>query len=332
MTRKKTTCAIEEDDPTLLSLRGFELDTHSASSLERKLKTNSSDMSARIQLLVYYWRHSYGSEAMARKQLAIVTWMIQNAAEHSILSDPCGFVDRRLNPRGYEQCKQLWLKLLRRRNCDIEVIKNAATFLRDDLRLSERLHLRAIDLQPNDPDLYRNLAFLLRLGARKNSTRMKQALAAQQQAVAKEKDSQCRRYLLDDLAEIAFDCGQWSIARKAAMKSVAEARRYRNWYTGNAIHDGHTILGRLALADGDIKTALVHLREAAKTPGSPQLNSFGPNMILAQELLAAGERKAVISYLKACKDFWKEKSRRIDTCIERIERGEIFDLPRVIDL
>lgn len=328
MTRKKRACKLSEDDPTILALRGYELEEASASKLERALKHDPTDMVSRLKLLAYYMRHSHKSKPIARKHLENVLWMIENAPNHPILSQPWASIHKSLDPAGYEKCKRLWLKQIRRAGADVAVITNAASFLHANVRLAERLYRQAIELKPNDARLYRDLAFVLRLGAPKKSERMKRAFAAQQQALATEKKAQTRRYLLDDLAEIAFDIGEWEIARKAAQKSVAQARKYRDWYTGNAIHDGNTILGRLALMEGDIKKALFYLKEASKTPGSPQLNSFGPNMVLAQDLLKQGHRKQVVSYLKACRKFWKGQSSRLDACIKAIERGETPELPK----
>jgi hypothetical protein len=48
------------------------------------------------------------------------------------------------------------------------------------------------------------------------------------------------------------------------------------------------VLGQVALRRGDAKKAASFLLAAGKTWGSPQLNSFGPNMPLANDLLAAG--------------------------------------------
>lgn len=329
MTQEKRACTIPDDDPTMLALRGYELDEASASQLERALKRDPTDLVARLKLLAYYMRHSYRSKPIARKHLANVLWLIENVPAHPILGEPWASIHRSLNPAGYEKCKRLWLKQIRRVDSDVAIVTNAASFLHANVRLAERLYRQAIEIKPNDSRLYRDLAFLLRLGARKKSERMKRAFAAQRQAVTKEKEPQMKRYLLDDLAEIAFDIGEWSIARKAAQKSVAQAMMYRDWYTGNAIHHGNTILGRLALADGDIKKALFYLKEASKTPGSPQLNSFGPNMILAQELLERRQRKPVVSYLKACKKFWEGQSTRLDACIKAIERGETPKLPKL---
>ena len=60
----------------------------------------------------------------------------------------------------------------------------------------------------------------------------------------------------------------------------------------------------MALRAGDIETAKVKLLEAAKTDGSPQLNSFGPNMSLAKELIELGERDVVLVYFELCRRFW----------------------------
>ena len=64
------------------------------------------------------------------------------------------------------------------------------------------------------------------------------------------------------------------------------------------------MLGRIALAEGKTEEAIEHLFLAADTPGSPQLDSFGPNLALAYDLLKEGESKAVIEYLEQTIHFW----------------------------
>jgi len=56
------------------------------------------------------------------------------------------------------------------------------------------------------------------------------------------------------------------------------------------------ILGRLALREGRIEDAKHHLIEAGRSPGSPQMDSFGPNVSLAKDLLERGEKEIVIEY------------------------------------
>lgn len=84
-----------------------------------------------------------------------------------------------------------------------------------------------------------------------------------------------------------------------------------DWNYGNAVHYGNLALGRSALLNGDVVEARQRLLAAGRTPGSPQLGDQGPDMTLAQELLARGEQEVVLAYLGLCDHFWirKEKNR-----------------------
>ena len=75
---------------------------------------------------------------------------------------------------------------------------------------------------------------------------------------------------------------------------------------GSAIHTGNIVLGRMALQRGDIESGKRHLLAAGKSPGSPTLCSFGPDMLLARDLLVLGEKDTVLAYLDQCQLFWNE--------------------------
>lgn len=66
---------------------------------------------------------------------------------------------------------------------------------------------------------------------------------------------------------------------------------------GNIIHNANQVLGRCALLEGKLEDAKAYLLKAGATPGSPQLDSFGPRMSLARELLEKGEKETVLRYL-----------------------------------
>jgi hypothetical protein len=104
---------------------------------------------------------------------------------------------------------------------------------------------------------------------------------------------------------------------------VALAEKHRgSWYEWTAIHDGNCILGRLALKNGDIRRAALHLSDAGKACGSPWRGSLGPKMQFAQEMLRAGQREAVVSYLESCKAFWPCNTENLSTCITQIREGK----------
>ena len=107
-------------------------------------------------------------------------------------------------------------------------------------------------------------------------------------------------------AEKLLDRGHLDRADRFARELLSLADGYRDdWNYGNAVHKGHLILGRVALSRGDTATARSELLLAGDTPGSPQLDSFGPNMRLAKELLEVGERAVVLEYFGRCRRFWQ---------------------------
>jgi len=98
-----------------------------------------------------------------------------------------------------------------------------------------------------------------------------------------------------------------------------------DWNSGNNIHHGNIILGRIALKSDKIEEAKEHLIKAGKTPGSPQLNSFGPNMTLAKELLQRHEKDVVFEYFELCSRFWKLRRDRLDRWSADVKEGKIPD-------
>lgn len=115
------------------------------------------------------------------------------------------------------------------------------------------------------------------------------------------------RFLALTHAQIpALECKDYNLAEAYAREALQLAPQFKNdWNYGNAIHNGHVVLGRLALARGDVESAGQELLLAGKTPGSPQLDSFGPNMSLAKELLEHGQREVVYQYFDECRVFWR---------------------------
>jgi tetratricopeptide (TPR) repeat protein len=226
----------------------------------------------------------------------------------------------------YEQVKEHWLKQLAAHSDNAVVIRNAARyFSHEEPDQAEELFRSAMELQPDEPDWARELAWLLRSAG---PDRSQDALGAIKLAILKQPDPQCRYYMLDDWANLAFAAGNFDEAAEAARECVGLAFSFgKDWNDGNAIHNGNCVLGRIAFRIGDTETAKMHLALAGNTPGSPQLNSFGPSMDLARELAGIGETSSVVSYLEACKTFWDEDCQHgfLAKWIEEIKQGQIPD-------
>ena len=122
-------------------------------------------------------------------------------------------------------------------------------------------------------------------------------------------------------AALTADSGEKAAAYANEML-VSAQQNPKGWNYGNAIYDGHAALGLVALRKNDIGAARKELLESGKTPGSPQLDSFGPDMTLANELLKKGERDVVIEYFGLCRSLWKSGAAQLDAWTETVRKGE----------
>ncbi len=135
------------------------------------------------------------------------------------------------------------------------------------------------------------------------------------------------RYIYaDEVALTAYLVGNLDLAFETAklaleLDNVDCNCTHYVWNHGNVVHDANMVLGLVAVARSNIELGAEHLLLAGATPGSPQLNSFGPNMRLAKTLLEAGEKDAVVKYLESCKLFWKSEDGRLDSWIAAIRGG-----------
>jgi hypothetical protein len=72
------------------------------------------------------------------------------------------------------------------------------------------------------------------------------------------------------------------------------------FHHGIGVHTAHTVLGHVALADGDVALAIDHLRISGYWPKSPP---HDPERSLAVALFDRGELEAVDDYVDACERF-----------------------------
>jgi hypothetical protein len=107
-----------------------------------------------------------------------------------------------------------------------------------------------------------------------------------------------------DLAHAALEANETELAKRHAAETLQKNTDDTNDSYGNVIHNANQILGRCALREGKLADAKAYLLKAGATPGSPQLNSYGPQLHLARELLEKGEKETVLQYLDLVSKFW----------------------------
>ncbi len=195
----------------------------------------------------------------------------------------------------------------------------------DYLDLAEQLLGKAQALDPGNQEWAQLLAQVYAQRALKGTSTEERAALARKRLETLEKGPDTIKLglsTLTDLARAAFDAGEFEKAETYARRLLEVASQNRSdFYYGAALHHGNLILGRLALRAGDVQKAKSSLLAAGRTPGGPQLSSFGPNMSLAKELLERGEKQAVLEYLELCKRFWTSPRNPLDLWIETIKSG-----------
>jgi hypothetical protein len=135
-----------------------------------------------------------------------------------------------------------------------------------------------------------------------------------------------RFYALGRAARNALKAGDTDGARKLAEELARLAPKYpTDWNYGNAIQVANQVLGRIALAAGNVTEAKRRLLASADSKGSPQMNSFGPNLQLAKDLLAKGESQTVVEYFTRCGTFWKMGADRLAAWTAAVNKGETPD-------
>jgi len=133
-------------------------------------------------------------------------------------------------------------------------------------------------------------------------------------------------YALDDAAKQSFVTGKIEDAHNYATELLTLAPKYRaDWNYGNAIQDGNIVLGRIALQEGKTNEAKQYLLDAGKSPGSPQMDSFGPNMSLARDLLKAGDQETPLQYFELCRKFWTMDRGQLDDWRNEVRAGKVPD-------
>jgi hypothetical protein len=130
-------------------------------------------------------------------------------------------------------------------------------------------------------------------------------------------------------AKSAINANNTKAATKYALQMLKENTDRKVWYYGNVFHEAHQILGLAALKEGRTSEAKKQLIEAGKTPGSPQIDTFGPNMVLAQQLLLKGEKQVVIEYLDLVAKFWAYTSPEDLKNIEKRHPGSAAGFTRM---
>ena len=313
-------------DALRLVMSGRRLTAEEAESLEKQIVQNPHDTQLRTKLLGYYSGSQFRNPSARKARQKHILWLIVNSPETEVLGIPDGALNVHFDRDAYIQGKEGWLDHVKQKPDDLKVLAHSANFFRmHDRELAIISLQKGQALDKDNPKWSRDLGHIYSLGILRESSEDKVIAAEnalEQFEIAYKLSTKSRQdALLQNLAKMALAANKTQKAKEYAEQMLNQNRA--GWNYGNNIHHGNLILGRIALRSDDLEEAKKRLIKAGETPGSPQLNSFGPNMTLALELLKKGEKEVVLKYFELCLKFWKRGKDRIQEWSTDIENDEL---------
>ncbi len=272
--------------------------------------------------LVTAWRLRSRRRRLARYLLAVVAGapaLAGSLATHFLLAGLDDAPER-------DAFRQLWVRQVEAHPGDTEVLGSAAEFVGTFDHPVERQFLRrAQALEPGRAEWHRRLgqSFLADShaadpydgGPPPEAARdaARAALAELVRALDCPLEARERRALLQELAEAAWRAGEAEWARAFGIELLAVAGD-----DAEAAHHAHGVLGLAALRRGDVPAARDHLERSV---GEQDVGVLGPDTTLARELLAAGQREAVVRFLRQCARVSTSGAGYAEQWAEQVESG-----------
>lgn len=314
-------------------VEAMNLSSEKGKQLESHLKSNPKDMHSRMKLVVYYYHQKRDMPKYQKAYWRHVLWIVKNRPLSEFITSPHVSLDPDDATDTYKRASALWKKHIESQPDNPDIYGNAADFFsgEDDERAARYLR-KAMELEPESPRWPKRLGKLFqsryRFGDGSKEQMQEWAQKSHQYFHMAEKrhDGQSLPIdLLKKLGKTALASGQTDRARTYARRYHKRAlnRKNNSWKPHqDPLHFSYLLLGRVALKEGEVEQACTYLMKAADVSPSPSLQSFGPGMSLAYELLKNGENDTVIEYLDEVNTYWKEHD-RIERWKEQIRRGEM---------
>jgi len=296
---------------TLEMLVYNELNDDQAAELEAKLLLQPDDIVARTKLVIHYSGSPW--EGSNRAHGEHVAWLIENAPYAHVLGTR-GYISPRESELHAAGLKAWRRHVEREPDNPVFVARYARFMVWTDRRLYIELLERAHGLDPDNFLLAHELGRAYLLVARRSDRQgydaevAEKALTKFDLAYSLADHDIARTHFLQARAEAAFAAGRYDLAKEHARAVLIATKPEPN---GGLMHEAYTVLGRVALTDGDTAGAKRHLLESATVPESSSLAIPGPTMSLAAELLALGERQVVLDYFDLCAVFWDSEDLNI---------------------
>lgn len=302
---------------------GRKLTPENAAELDAKLKRDPKDIWARLLLIGYRKKGEKMPPDCVELMLGLVEHHPREPGTGAIYIMLSFFYDR----EALRSAGTIWEKHVQAHPKDAQVLGNAAQWMshaamvEPKYRGKVREHFaQARALEPQNPLWAERFGGVLLgeayvLQPPDSAAALREAIAQFEAGMRLRNVTERAAYRLPDgqpylaTLTLAFlKTGDTNQAKTFAIELLRNLDEKRDaWNYGNLIYHYNSLLGQIALREGKPDEAVKYLIAAGKTPGSPQLNSFGPTFKLAKELLQLGrseDRTTVGKFLDDVARFW----------------------------
>lgn len=317
--------------------RGLRLTADEVSELEGSLASDPDAREARGLLLIHYGATTdRGGPDVAARHSEQLTWWIAHAPA-SLL---CGLAQAHIDPASadrFARAGKEWLIAVKAAPTDLAVLCHAAAFFGagGDWKRARALLTRALRRAPHNDVVHLNLAGVYwreaRSGDRIDRTLASQAArhyATAARASARAPDF-IRFSVLASAAEAAYHAGDLPGAARSARRLLQQAgrapSRRRDAARAGAWSRAHSLLGLVDLRRGRLREAATHLGDSL----APGVVNYG-DLNLAAALLLAGERTAVVQFLRKYDALRMPMAWKVAPWIAQIEDGWFPEFGRAL--
>jgi hypothetical protein len=303
----------EQFDDDRLLMQGRHLSAAKASKLEQRLQANEHDWEARLLLI------GYNYQSRVRPQYyELLAWLIDNRPTNSVhewLTPPYR------KTKAYVVAKRRWLRQLRLQPQNTKILTYIASYCAIcEPRDAIKYLTQALLLEPTSEDLSLRLAQAFRTAAIGGSRYYARKAVAQLRYTVSlykkrtDAHSYLKQYfemLLREFSDLALENGlpdeATSLGKLLLKRKEIDSKRLGLRISENPyIYDratslGYSIIGRAAIAKGDIPTAAKCLQQMCMLP----INSRS-DWEFANELLRKKQKREVLNYLEQALCHWTE--------------------------
>jgi hypothetical protein len=297
---------------------------------EAQYRDHPSDLATLTLILWVYAKTQPQSDSVRESHQQLLFWVVGTMPKAWFAGSP--LVAMRIDANSLDQTKCLWNSHIEAQPRDAQLIGNAARFfyLMDEQK-SEELFRLCKAIEPDNPEWAWNLGFRYATWSRRRQPRTHWAslsLAEYERVLLLAPDSDWAARAISPLADAAIESRDVEKARGYGETMLEQVPRLagRQSRMGSALHEGHIILGRVALIEGDIGRAKRVLISAVTAPADQRVIFFGtdgPNTALARGLLDRNEEACVLDYFRRCASYWKEGRAHLFRWMRMIEEHRI---------